>query len=262
MPSAKNFVNEREALVRRLSHEFENIDLLNYALTHKSASKTPTAPEGTPRNKPAESAQSHEQATHEQANNERLECLGDAVLGMVIAHRLFVSHPELEQDGLTLIRASLVNKNALALIAREIELGRAIRLGPGELRSGGHDRSSILADTLEAVIGAVFLDAGYPAARDLILRLFEQALANASVTKDAKTQLQEWLQGHREALPVYSVEEVTGADHARQYQVRCVLPGREESGLGCGPSRRAAEQAAAAQILDRLTQGPTTGQQA
>lgn len=242
MPSTKNFVNERDALARRLAHEFQNTELLDFALTHKSAGSSQASPKG-----------------QTETNNERLEFLGDAVLGMVIAQRLFISHPELEQDGLTLIRASLVNKHALALIAREIELGRSIRLGPGELRSGGHDRSSILADTLEAVIGAVFLDAGYPAARDLILRLFEQALATASVTKDAKTQLQEWLQGHREALPVYSVEEVTGADHARQYQVRCALPGRDEVGLGAGSSRRAAEQAAAAQILECLVSGATGG---
>lgn len=251
MPSIKNFVSERDALARRLAHAFNDWTLLDYALTHKSANRNP--PAKTPKDAVVAKV-------HSETNNERLEFLGDAVLGMVIANHLFASHTNLEQDGLSLMRASLVNKDALARIARDLELGRAIRLGPGELRSGGHDRSSILADALEAVIGAVFLDAGYTAARDLILRLFAQPLANAAVLKDPKTQLQEWLQARREALPVYRVAEVTGADHARHYQVLCELPDRPERELGAGQSRRAAEQAAAAAVLDRLNESAGEGQ--
>lgn len=271
MPSIKNFINERDALARRLAHTFNDWTLLDFALTHKSAGKRrarTASPEPNPT--PDSSLTSphpvsgigQQPSQHVESNNERLEFLGDAVLGMVIANELFESHTELEQDGLSLIRASLVNKDALARIARTLELGRAIRLGPGELRSGGHNRSSILADALEAVIGAVFLDAGYLAARDLILRLFESSLASASVTKDAKTRLQEWLQSRRETLPVYSVAEVTGADHARHYQVRCDLPGRTESALGTGRSRRAAEQSAAHAILEVLNSATSEEQKA
>jgi len=247
LPSTKNFITERDALATRLAHSFADPKLLEYALTHKSfgsqRSKKPS-PTSIPPFAPLDV-----QANQAQSDNERLEFLGDAVLGMVIANQLYTTHPELAQDGLSLIRASLVNKDALALIARELELGRAVRLGAGELRSGGHDRSSILADALEAVIGAVFLDGGYDAAREFILRLFARSLANAVVVKDAKTQLQEWLQANGDQLPQYSVEEITGADHARQYQVRCSLPGREEFALGGGRSRRAAEQAAATEVL-------------
>ena len=252
MPSTQNFITERDALAGRLAHSFADPNLLDFALTHKSVSSQRTK---QPR---ATAAPAEALGNLAQSDNERLEFLGDAVLGMVIANQLYATHPELAQDGLSLIRASLVNKDALALIARELELGRAIRLGAGELRSGGHDRSSILADALEAVIGAVFLDAGYDAARDLILRLFARSLANARVVKDAKTQLQEWLQAVGEELPSYSVEEITGADHARQYQVRCSLPGRKDSALGQGRSRRAAEQAAATEVLALLN--PPTAQ--
>jgi ribonuclease-3 len=208
-----------------LGVDFADPALLEQSLTHKSAGRQ---------------------------NNERLEFLGDAVLGLVIADALFHRHGSLAEDGLSLLRAALVNRDALAAIARRLELGRVVRLGPGELRSGGHERSSILADTLEALIGAVFIDAGFDVARDLILRLFNQELINAVVTKDPKTRLQEWLQARKSVLPEYEVVRVTGEQHARNFEVRCCLSGRSETALGTGSSRRAAEQQAAAAVLVQL----------
>ena len=225
MSSRKSSASDLDTLCRRLGVEFTDPALLRRALTHKSASRD---------------------------NNERLEFLGDAVLGLVIAQALYERFPAQHEDGLSLMRAGLVNGAALADIARSLELGRVVRLGTGELRTGGHDRDSILADALEAVFGAVLLDAGFEATQVVIRRLFADRLARAEVSKDSKTRLQEWLQARGEALPVYSVTNVSGAEHARQYEVSCELPGMAVSSSGSGRSRRAAEQEAAAAMLEDL----------
>jgi len=215
-------------IARQLGFEPDELELLGQALTHKSA----RAAQGR--------------------DNERLEFLGDAVLGMVIANALYQRHPEAHEDGLSLMRAALVRKESLAEIARELDLGRAIALGPGELRSGGHNRSSILADAFEAIVGAVYLNAGVARAEALVLRLFDTRLDEVVVSKDAKTRLQEWLQARRAELPRYSVVNVSGADHARHFEVRCELADGSRHGIGRANSRRAAEQAAASELLGEL----------
>lgn len=223
---------ETQRLCRALGVEFHHPELLVQALRHKSA--------GTP-------------------NNERLEFLGDAVLGLVIADELYRRYPDKLEDGLSLMRAALVRRDTLAGIAREFDLGRAVELGPGELRSGGHNRNSILADAFEAVIGAVFLDAGFPAAEALLQRLFRERLDNVVVSKDAKTRLQELLQASGAPLPEYSVSNTSGADHARSFEVQCLVAkggGADQSlsATGVASSRRAAEQQAAGQMLELLGQ--------
>ena len=214
-----------QRLSRLLAVEFNDSELLAQALRHKSA--------GAP-------------------NNERLEFLGDAVLGQVIAKALYLKHPKSAEDGLSLMRASLVRRDSLAEIARELDLGRAIQLGSGELKSGGHQRNSILADAFEAILGAVYLDQGFPEVETLILRLFSKHLDRVVVSKDAKTRLQEYLQGRQQALPRYSVVDVSGADHARKFEVCCELIDGEEKAMGQATSRRAAEQDAAAKLLALL----------
>lgn len=228
---------EADRLCRLLDVRFNQPELLTQALCHKSAGVI---------------------------NNERLEFLGDAVIGLVVADELYRRYPDKQEDGLSLMRATLVRRDGLAGIARELDLGRAIELGPGELRSGGHDRSSILADAFEAVIGAFFLDAGFSAAEALLKRLFRERLDTVIVSKDAKTRLQELLQGNGAALPEYIVENTTGADHARSFEVRCMLPegskiksespvnDQSVSATGVASSRRAAEQQAAGNMLELL----------
>lgn len=234
---------EIDRLCRQLGVTFNQPELLTQALRHKSA--------GT-------------------VNNERLEFLGDAVVGLVVADELYRRYPDKHEDGLSLMRAALVRRDALAGISRELELGRLIELGPGELRSGGHERNSILADAFEALVGAVFLDAGFPVAEALLQRLFGDRLDAVVVRKDAKTRLQELLQGNGAALPEYIVEKTTGADHARSFEVRCRLPEGAKlnsgskvkdstavneptlSALGVASSRRAAEQKAASNVLELL----------
>ncbi len=227
---------ETERLCRLLNVEFQDVGLLTQALRHKSAGSR---------------------------NNERLEFLGDAVLGLVVADELYLRYPEKHEDGLSLMRAALVRRDSLAAIARELDLGRAIELGPGELRSGGHNRNSILADAFEAVVGAVFLDAGFPAAEALVQRLFSDRLDSVVVSKDAKTRLQELLQARGAPLPQYSVANISGADHARSFEVLCQVSsaagngaagGETKSATGVASSRRAAEQQAADNMLELLGQ--------
>ncbi len=225
VPGAKPQSAEIQRVCRLLEVEFDNPELIQQALRHKSV------------------------GTH---NNERLEFLGDAVLGQVIAHALYLRYPKEHEDGLSLMRAALVRRDSLAEIARELDLGRAIELGAGELKGGGHRRNSILADAFEAIIGAVTLDGGFGVAEALLLRLFEQRLETVSVTKDSKTKLQELLQAKKDPLPIYEVVEVTGPDHARRFEVCCELTDGTLKALGEGSSRREAEQKAAGCLLELI----------
>jgi ribonuclease-3 len=215
-------------LYRSLGYEFRDPQLLKRALSHRSAGAS---------------------------NNERLEFLGDAVLGSVIAEALYERFPQADEGDLSRMRALLVKGDSLAGLARSIDLGRHLRLGEGTLRTGGQAQTSILADALEAVFGAVCLETGYTGCRDLILRLFSERLRDLDPedgTKDPKTLLQEHLQGHGLALPKYTLVESRGADHARHFTVCCVVTGLAEPVTGEGTSRRRAEQAAARAAMECL----------
>ncbi len=216
-------------LLRRLDYHFKNPALLERALTHRSKS-----------------------AEH----YERLEFLGDSVLNLVVSDELYDRYPALPEGDLTRLRASLVRKQTLADLARRLELGRHLALGGGELKSGGFERDSILADTLEALIGAIYKDGGLAAAAAVVRRLYEEPLRRLdprSVPKDPKTRLQEYLQKQSLPTPTYSVVEVAGEPHAQRFVVECRVAGLEEPVRGAGRSRRAAEQEAAARALERLT---------
>ncbi len=211
----------RDDFTARLGHAFARPELLAQALTHRSYG-----------------------ARH----NERLEFVGDAVLNCVIARALFERFPALPEGDLSRVRASLVNRDTLADVARRIGIGEAVLLGEGEQRSGGTGRPSILADALEAVFGAVFLDAGFEAARATIERAFDDVLRSAdpdALGKDPKTRLQEWLQARRLPVPDYRVVEVAGEAHAQTFTAECAVPTLGVAATGGGSSRRAAEQAAA-----------------
>lgn len=217
-------------LEARLHYEFSDRLLLEQALTHKSHSRT---------------------------HNERLEFLGDAVLGYVIADCLHAEHPGLAEDSLTLIRADLVRKETLAEVALGLGLGEFLHLGAGERKSGGRARASILADTLEAIIGAVNLDGGIEAARSLVLSMYAELLKDAAergVNKDAKTRLQELLQGRALALPVYEVVATTGSEHRRTFTLSCTVAALSLVTTGRGSSRRAAEKSAAEAMIDEVEQ--------
>lgn len=216
-----------------LGHRFSDLALLRQALTHRS---------------------------HSQPHNERLEFLGDAVLNCVIATELFKRFPALSEGELSRHRASLVNQSTLADHARAIALGQCLRLGEGELRSGGAERPSILADAVEALVGAIYLDAGFEAAEAAVLRLFAGRLGEVDATesaKDAKTALQEWLQARRKPLPEYRVTAVSGEAHCQSFDVECRVTGGV-TGRGSGGSRRAAEQTAAREALAQLQSGVTS----
>jgi ribonuclease-3 len=190
-------------------------------------------------------------------HNERLEFLGDALVNLFIAEALFARWPQADEGALTRARAELVRESALAPIARELELGAQLTLGPGELKSGGHRRDSILADALEAVVAAIYLDAGFEACRATVMPWFEAAMAALppphKVGKDAKTRLQEWLQARQKPLPVYSLLSESGEEHAKIFQVSCMLTEPAVSTEGEGSSRRAAEQVAAEAALERIS---------
>ncbi|WP_018936717.1 ribonuclease III [Thioalkalivibrio sp. ALJ24] len=198
--------------------------------------------------------------THRSAggrNNERLEFLGDAVLGLVIADALYERLPDSPEGDLTRLRAALVNRESLAALARETGLEGTLNLGQGERKSGGQRRDSILADAVEALIGATYREAGFDAARDFTLALYAERLDNlptAESLKDPKTRLQEKLQGRNAELPVYEVLEVSGPDHQRHFTVAVHLPTQGWGQRGRGSSRRRAEQAAAEAALHRLQQ--------
>jgi ribonuclease-3 len=213
-------------LESRLRYEFRNAELLRQAMTHRSHS-----------------------ATH----NERLEFLGDSVLNCVVAALLFQRFGKLDEGDLSRVRANLVKQQSLYEIAQALNVSEALRLGEGELRSGGFRRPSILADTLEAIFGAVFLDGGFDAAHTVIKRLYAPILDHIdprTIGKDAKTLLQEYLQGHKIALPTYTVVATHGAAHNQQFEVECTVPKLDVKVSGSGASRRAAEQAAAKKALD------------
>ena len=221
-------MSRRSVLEKRIGHQFASAALLQQALTHRSY--------GSP-------------------HNERLEFLGDGVLDCAIAEELFLRFPDSSEGELTRLRASLVREAALAAVAKGIGLAEFLRLGEGEAASGGAKRASILADALEAIFGAALLDGGYTAARAAIRHTLAGALAKmdaASPLKDAKTRLQEYLQGRRRKLPQYRVASTRGAAHRQTFEVECVV---EELGLaatGTGTSRRVAEQQAAASMLQLL----------
>ncbi|MGQ9724204.1 MAG: ribonuclease III [Tepidimonas sp.] len=213
-----------QALQHRLGHRFRNPDLLVRALTHRS---------------------------HSADHYERLEFLGDAVLGLVVSTLLVERLPQQDEGELSRVRASLVRQDTLHRIALELGLPALLRLGQGEQRSGGRERASILADVAEALLGALYLDAGFEVAQAVARRWYEGVELRPGLGKDAKTALQEWLQGRRRPLPVYDVVAVHGEAHAQTFEVACRVEGAEPA-TGRGPSRRAAEQAAAAVMLDRL----------
>lgn len=189
------------------------------------------------------------------SNNERLEFLGDSVLNMVVAARLFERYPDASEGDLSRMRARLVRGSTLAKLASHIDLGRQIRLGEGELKSGGFRRASILADTFEALLGAVYLDGGLDPCREVILTFIDpliDRMPDVDELKDAKTRLQEWLQARGRPLPVYSLTGQEGADHAKSFFVSCRLGDDGAETEATGSSRRKAEQAAAAGMLDML----------
>lgn len=217
--------SDLQALQKRLEHEFSNPRLLQQALTHRSFS-----------------------ADH----NERVEFLGDSVLNLAVAGLLYERLSELPEGDLSRVRANLVKQDTLHQLAVQLGLPQLIRLGEGEAKSGGQKRPSILADALEAVIGAVYLDAGFDKADQLVRRLFQGVEINPqmqAIGKDPKTELQEWLQGRKMNLPIYRVVGTLGAAHKQTFDVECEISeyGRAERGIG--GSRRAGEQAAAAAML-------------
>jgi ribonuclease-3 len=189
------------------------------------------------------------------ANNERLEFLGDAVLNLIAAEYLYARHPRADEGTLSRLRARVVSAEPLARIAVGLGLGDVLVLGPGELKTGGFRRESILADALEALCGALYLDGGLDVARRAMLDLFAptlEALEPDAELKDPKTRLQEWLQGRGLALPVYSVESIEGEPHAQQFRVSCEVAALGARAEGEGLSRRRAEQAAAERLLAEL----------
>lgn len=216
------------ALQQRLQHPFSDPSLLQRAVTHRSFS-----------------------ADH----NERLEFLGDSVLSLAVSSLLFRRMRDLPEGELSRVRALLVKQDSLHQIAMRLQLPQVLRLGEGESKSGGKMRPSILADALEAIIGAVYLDAGYERAEALVLRLFEGVELSPRLqeaAKDAKTALQEWLQGRKMKLPQYRVVDTTGAAHNQVFHVECAIAELALAERGSGASRRAAEQAAAGAMLTQL----------
>jgi ribonuclease III len=230
-----NSPNPLRRLEDQLGHIWANQTLLTQALTHRSF------------------------AAH---NYERLEFLGDSILNCVIGLMLYQRFPDLPEGRLSRLRANLVNQDALHAIALDLDLGQHLRLGDGELRSGGAQRPSILADALESLLGAAMLDANFDVARDIIERLFGPQVASInpnSQGKDAKTRLQEWLQPRRYGLPIYTLQDTRGLAHAQTFQVECHIAPLSITTLGEGSSRKAAEQQAAEAALAKLeAQGRAT----
>lgn len=218
-------------LQERLGYAFEDSKLLDLALTHRSCGSN---------------------------NNERLEFLGDAILSFVVAELLYQAEPDAHEGRLTRLRAHLVRRETLAGIARELELGEVLRLGPGELKSGGRRRDSILADAFEALVGAIYVDSDLTSCRAVLEGLYADRLERAAREvglKDAKTRLQEALQGQGRALPQYTVVKLEGAAHDQSFTVECQVEGMARPVTGSGSSRRRAEQAAASRALEELDGG-------
>lgn len=213
-----------DAIEKAIGHSFADRGLLAQALSHRSSGPD---------------------------NNERLEFLGDAALGLVIAEWLFDEYPADPESELTLRRAHLVRRKTLAAIAREIDIGSNVRLGAGERASGGHRRESILADTVEAILGAVLKDGGIEGVRRVVTSLFAGRLGDidSATVKDPKTRLQEWLQARGHALPLYTVVTQTGDAHAPSFRVQCAIEALDVRVEGTAGSRRDAEKAAAREAL-------------
>jgi ribonuclease-3 len=221
-------VGSAEWLSRALAYEARQPDLIEAALTHRSAGGR---------------------------NNERLEFLGDGVLNCVVADLLFREFPLADEGELSRLRASVVRGESLAAVASELGLGEQLRLGPGELRSGGHRRESILADALEALFGAIYLDGGFTAVSAVIERLMRPRVAglpHASELKDPKTRLQEYLQGRGFRLPIYALEGIQGEAHNQVFTATCEIEALGLLTRGQGQSRRRAEQDAAQRALDAI----------
>jgi ribonuclease-3 len=219
-----------DELAQKLNYTFQQPDILKLALTHRSKGEE---------------------------HNERMEFLGDAVVNFIIAEILYYQFPKATEGELSRWRATLVNRDALAELGKEFDLGQYLILGPGELRSGGNERQSILSCTMEAIIGAVYLDGGFEAARERIKAWYEsmlQSLSSAASHKDPKTLLQEYLQSQRLPLPLYTVETTEGEAHQQLFTISCQVRGLEEKSLGKGTSRRRAEQEAAQAMLTLLKQ--------
>jgi ribonuclease-3 len=214
--------------MRQLAYVFQDLSLLEAALTHRSISGK---------------------------NNERLEFLGDSILNFVISAELFSRYPKATEGELSRLRASLVKGETLTILARKFALGDYLKLGPGELKSGGFNRNSILADAMEAIIGAIYLDAGLSIVRECILNWYAEQFVDLSalkVVKDAKTQLQEYLQSHKYTLPEYTVLAIEGKTHAQKFYVQCQVEGFTQIAQGVADSRRKAEQKAAEKFLELL----------
>lgn len=221
-------VNKQQELQIRLHYQFKDVSLLNQALTHRSADKK---------------------------HNERLEFLGDSILNFVIAEQLYRQFPNASEGDLSQMRASLVCGETLAVLGKEFQLGMVLILGGGELKSGGSRRNSIIADAVEALIGAIYLESGLEMIKSLILTWFKVRLNEIQPgikQKDSKTILQEYLQGRHLSRPEYLVLEVTGTEHEQQFQVQCKLEHDEGYYVGKGVSRRKAEQEAAQAVIMQL----------
>lgn len=218
-----------DELIRKLGYQFRDESLLEIALTHRSKGSV---------------------------NNERLEFLGDAVLGFIVAEILYSRFVKASEGQLSRFRSSLVKKDTLAELARRYSLSDYLILGAGELKSGGYRRDSILADAMEAIIGAMYLDGGIETARQIITDSLQDRIDQISLkgsdSKDPKTSLQEYLQGRHLPLPKYEVVTTTGDDHKQKFEVSCSVEGLDEAIIGTGTSRRRAEQAAAKQALEML----------
>lgn len=215
-------------LRKSLDYQFNDVGLFEQSLTHRSASG---------------------------ADNERLEFLGDAILDLVVAEIVFRMHPQAPEGDLSRLRSSLVKDATLAEIAVELGLGEHLILGSGERKTGGHRRESILADAIEAIFGAVYLDAGFDEARGVVERALSvrlQSLPDVDDLRDPKTQLQEWLQARQKSLPEYDLVQVTGKAHAQVFEVSCRIDDVKETTRGSGTTRRNAEQEAATTMLARL----------
>jgi ribonuclease III len=218
----------QERIRQRVGYGFSRPELLVQALTHRSY--------GAP-------------------HNQRLEFLGDSVLNCVVGAELFERFPDLPEGDLSRLRARLVREEALHELARDLGLGECLRLGEGELKSGGAARASILADALEALVGAIFLDGGFGASREAVLRLYEPLLRDLdsqSLSKDPKTLLQELLQARKVPLPQYSVLATRGAAHRQSFEVECLIPQLSVRTTGSGSSRRTAEQVAALRAFEQI----------
>ena len=216
---------DQQRLCDQIAYQFNQPELLQLALTHRS---------------------------HSKQHNERLEFLGDSVLSYVTAEYLYQTFPSAQEGELSRLRASLVRGRTLAALAQSLDLGSFLLLGQGELKSGGYLRHSILEDAFEALIGALYLDGGMLAVKSFVFQQYQQRFAQLSLTentRDAKSQLQEWLQGHGHSLPAYEIDRIEGPEHQQIFYVRCHITQLAMAILGQGSSRKNAEQAAALQAL-------------